>query len=278
VRRTGHLAILDANPNMLYVANGMKQDGTLLDDLWVLDLEGRSWTCIYGQDSWCQSQAESIEATNAMAFGTQAGNGLYRMVFGGLGMQTLPCDGKPNQYRSQVVGRTDMKALNLATLQWQSVQLQGRGPPGLAFSSLVELGEQAGYKQPLMLIGGGSFDCLATTPPSCMQPQLTDGVWIMDAAIFDGGPSSAPQDLMASFDGVDDVIVLPLPLWCSKVTSMSVFAADMWMFYTATGKLKVILLDAYQGDIALLRWYATSERGSIFVTLLLNPGKVHMCA
>jgi hypothetical protein len=58
---------------------------------------------------------------------------------------------------------------------------------------------------------------------------------------------------------------------------MSVFAADFWMFYAATGALKVILLDAYQGDIALLRWYAMSEQGNMFITLVLNPGKVRAC-
>ncbi len=259
---------------MLYVANGMQEDGSFLDDLWALDLEGRSWTCIYGRFDRCKRKALANATKNEMAFGAQAGSSLFRIIYGGLGAQMIPCAGKPNRNEAAVIGKNDMRILNLATLTWQDVDLKGQTPPKLAFSSLVSVEEQSGFKEPLFLIGGGSVDCLTASPPTCSQPQPTNGIWIMDAAADDAGSSPSSNEMMASFDGLDDVLVLQLPGWCSRVTSMNIFAADFWMFYTATGGMKVILIDAYNKDLALMRWYAVNTGQDVIITLIVDPGKV----
>lgn len=263
----------------MYVSFGIKEDASFLDDTWVLKLGESTWSCMYGTGPGCTRGVQPRHGPGAVAFPSVAGVGLYKMVFGGFRTERKPCIGLAGKFFNELNGRNDMFALNLATYSWEKVNLQGQAPPRRALAAMAVLERQVGMIKPLFLIAGGSPDCLSTSPPKCKMPQPLDDIWVMDAAMNDMNNSSGkpgPREMMASFDGIDDIITTKLPVWCSRVTSMSVFAVDFWMFYASTSPARTILVDAYSGDSSMMRWdLSMNENNEPFVTMVLKPGKVH---
>lgn len=77
-------------------------------------------------------------------------------------------------------------------------------------------------------------------------------------------------DLAASFDGEDDVIIVPLPSWCQAHQSVGVVWIDFWMRYQGTSSS--YLVEALSGDNIELRWLIEAHGDDLYFSLIYQPG------
>lgn len=82
---------------------------------------------------------------------------------------------------------------------------------------------------------------------------------------------------MANFDGIDDILLVTLPEWCSWVQSMSVLWLDAWIAPTSKVDTNMILFDLYSGPTPVLRWYLRSSGKQVYAVLMIYPTGVSLC-
>jgi cysteine-rich repeat protein len=167
-----------------------------------------------------------------------------------------------------LVGSDELWSMNVAYNIWFKVQQAGKTPGARAFSQLASLNDSGGYTNPTLLIGGANTSCELDDPPCAVWQPLND-VWLIDTA----QAKTSESDKECQFDGLDDVITVHLPYWCSHVYSMGTLWLDMWSQPQMTGKKhKSILFDAYNGITPVLRWFLEFREDKLYAVLILNPG------
>jgi hypothetical protein len=129
-----------------------------------------------------------------------------------------------------LVGSDELWAMNVAYNIWFKVQQAGSMPWARAFSQLASLNASGEYTNPTLLIGGANTSCELDEPPCSVWQPLND-VWLIDAA----QAKTSESDKECQFDGLDDVITVHLPYWCSNVYSMGTLWLDMWAQPQMTG-------------------------------------------
>ncbi len=276
-RSAGHAVVYDSDTSKLVVSFGLAAGPTLLDDQWMLDFgEGVSgiWRCIEGTSPQCKAARGDDGVSNetrparppARAFAAGARVGLYHFLFGGLTGQEKQC--APGKTKQVLVGSDELWAKNVAYNIWFKVQQAGATPWARAFSQLASLNASGGYTNPTLLIGGANTSCELDDPPCSVWQPLND-VWLIDTA----QAITSETDKECQFDGLDDVIAVHLPYWCSHVYSMGTLWLDMWAQPQMTGKKhKSILFDAYNGITSVLRWFLEFREDKLYAVLILNPG------
>ncbi len=276
-RSAGHSVVYNSDTSKLVVSFGLAAGPTLLDDQWILDFgEGVSgiWRCVEGTSPQCQAvrskNGVSTEIRparpSARAFAAGARVGLYQFLFGGLTGQPKQC--APGLTKKVLVGSDELWAMNVAYNIWFKVQPAGSTPWARAFSQLASLNASGGYTNPTLLIGGANTSCELDDPPCSVWQPLND-VWLIDTA----QAKTSETDKECQFDGLDDVITVHLPYWCSNVFSLGTLWLDMWAQPQMTGNnLKSILFDAYNDITPVLRWFLEFRDDKLYAVLTLNPG------
>ena len=113
--------------------------------------------------------------------------------------------------------------------------------------------------------------------PWYQYPVPFSDLWVMD--MKEVSPEmpvakalGAVPDRTASFDGVDDVITVPLPSWAHTPRSLGIMWVDFWMRYTRQGARHSYLVDAFSGDDVELRWYIEGHGDEVYISLVHKPG------
>ena len=188
----------DKDSSRIIISFGMDDSG-MQEDMWILDLPARMWSCWCGSHPTCKYPISNTRYSGPgkIAFPSQVQTGLYVFIFGGASMKVRTCAelGKGATGVISVPENVlDMWAMDISTLTFLKVTLDStkQQPRATFLSSMVAASEFLGFKEPLVLAGGAELACLSLNPP-CSFPTPSHEIWIMD---------TAPQESTASHDKV----------------------------------------------------------------------------
>lgn len=283
-RRTGHVVTYDNIKYAMTISHGINLNGRLLSDTWRLDLSGEqgTWACIAGTGPECPREEESgVErlrppplafaayATSRQTFFTFSGlvegsNGpIQSDAFWTLSLTTQQWTKVvPDQVKSSHSFPTDVVNYqrwdpNDATSISRSYDPNVK-PPMRYQSAAVMIGPIARMSKPLLVLGGIG------------QQGPLDDIWIIDTA--ESSIVDAARDGMLYFDGIDDLIAIPLPSFVSTTRSMSGMWIDAWMQLETGDGSNVVLWDAMTGESVVLRVLLTTTNGLPYARLIYYPG------
>jgi len=299
----GHVVTYDGKKHAMTVSHGVNIKGDLLNDTWVLDMSGAlgTWVCTHGDGPDCpQTDAVANASKSALqrppplagaAYATSSGD---FFVFGGL--VSGPNDGKkvsdefwtmslstdtwkevrPDKVTSKHAFPIDVKAD--AYTKWNPLGAVNDKdfdskvkPPARHQAAAAMIGPMAGMQSPLLIVGG------SRTGPgeSPSSRSLLDDMWIIDTVQAPG--NNAVRNDMLGFDGIDDVIAIPLPefVGASDLSSGTRAMNGMWLEAWIQQKRidgTVVLWDAMTGDTVILRAMLMAVGGRQFARLVYYPG------
>jgi hypothetical protein len=295
--RTGHVVTYDPLKYAMTVSHGINFKGDLLNDTWVLHLSGTlgKWVCTHGDGPDCSQSAAFANASDSppqrppplagAAFATSASS---LFVFGGLisgsnerkvisdefwrmslstdtwkrvlpdmvtTKHSFPIEDDPEKY----------ERWNFSAVPDKDFKKEVK-PPERHQAAAAIIGPMADMQRPLLVVGGSR-----TAPGEAPnKTSLLDDIWIIDT----GEPSAHGSLLngMLTFDGIDDIVSIPLPAWVGTTRSMNGMWIEAWIQQKSIYE-SVILWDAMMGDTVVLRAMLTTVGGSQFARLVYYPGK-----
>lgn len=294
-RRAGHVSFINSHTSEMFVALGqsvLPGPHSLVNDLWVFDYSTRTWQCINGEYSVCFNSpaADPTNIPEPLAFAASATLGGLHLgvMFGGFSLQERrsgPSVSPPASNGSWTVpvnyGRA--WALHLDGRQkyrWKEVVPANKVMPAArGFTTMLALEpfdfQNARMENPLMLFGGADWSCFAQ---GCQLPKPLSDLWLIDMTQARRSSDTLPtltSDRTAKFDGVDDLVDIPLPPWCDEPRSVGVLWIDFWMRYTRSADSNSYLIEALSGreqTEVQLQWFIEGVYDEIYITLLLHPG------
>lgn len=305
-RRAGHVSFLNSHTSEMYIALGqsvLPGSRSLMNDLWVFDCSTSMWQCIKGEHAGCLNSllTDSTTIPEPIAFAASATLGGLNLgvTFGGFSLLERTTDPSlpgslprfSNVSRTVPVNYGRAWTLHLDGRQkyrWQEVVTANKVMPrARGFSTILALEpfnfQNAKMENPLILFGGADWSCFSQ---GCQLPKPLSDLWLIDmkqAPIAKGStnPDSTrarqtlARDHTAEFDGVDDLVDIPLPPWCDERRSVGVVWIDFWMRYTRSAISNSYLIEALSGreqTDTQLRWFIEGAHEEVYVKLVLRPG------
>eukprot|EP00960_Hanusia_phi_P062805 765270-Hanusia_phi.AAC.3 len=206
VARSGHMALYDESASKMIVTLGLTVGPELLDDLWELDLELLTWTCLQGSQTSCRA-AVTGHGPGKLAHAASSSFGLGALTFGGITSTSASCAGQ--SYAAQTfLATSNTWMIDLESLSWLRINTGTLKPNARVFSAMAVVGQVSTLKNAVLVLGGATWDCFHASP-KCTVPQPLNDVWVIDMA----RKETFPGEMMATFDGVDDFISVQLPSW-----------------------------------------------------------------
>ena len=285
-RRTGHVVIFDPLKYSLTISHGLNPHGEFLNDTWILDTSSRfgSWRCTAGNAPECpeegavlNSSAPASQRPPPSAFAAFSSSYQNLFTFGGL-----------HQGEAAPILSNDIWKMSLSTGSWArvmpissskhsfptDVENYERWDPGNTKTPTTPYNPQvkpsprqqaasvmissfAGMGQPLLVLGGSG------------EQGPLDDIWLIDTK--QNNPIGNAREGMLTFDGVDDILSIPLPSFTSTTRSMNGVSIDCWIQIRSSDGL-VILWDAMTGDAVVLRAILKTYGAHQYVSLIYYPG------
>jgi len=274
--RTGHVVTYDSRGHSMTVSHGINFKGELLNDTWVLHLSGAlgKWVCTHGDGPDCSQSAAIANASDSppqrppplagAAFATSA-SGLF--VFGGL----------INGSNERKVISDEFWRMSLSTDTWKRVLPEmvttkhsfpteddpekyerwisavsdkdfkkEVKPPKRHQAAAAIIGPMVDMQRPLLVVGGSS----SGPGEAPNKTSLLDDIWIIDTD--ESSVNDVLRNGMLGFDGIDDIISIPLPAFVGTTRSMNGIWIEFWIQQKSIDG-SVILWDAMIGDAVVLR-------------------------
>jgi hypothetical protein len=293
--RTGHVVTYDSRGHSMTVSHGINFKGELLNDTWVLHLSGAlgKWVCTHGDGPDCSQSAAIANASDSppqrppplagAAFATSA-SGLF--VFGGL----------INGSNERKVISDEFWRMSLSTDTWKRVLPEmvttkhsfpteddpekyerwisavsdkdfkkEVKPPKRHQAAAAIIGPMVDMQRPLLVVGGSS----SGPGEAPNKTSLLDDIWIIDTD--ESSVNDVLRNGMLGFDGIDDIISIPLPAFVGTTRSMNGIWIEFWIQQKSIDG-SVILWDAMIGDAVVLRAILMTVGGSQFASLVYYPG------
>ena len=132
-------------------------------------------------------------------------------------------------------------------------------PPARQQSAAAMIGPMAGLSTPFLMVGGLGA-----------EGHPLDDIWLIDTQ--EANPTQGARDGVLCFDGIDDVISIPLPSFVSTTRSMNGVWIDFWIKLESGDSNNVILWDTMTADAVVLRTVLTTIDAQPYVRLIFYPG------
>jgi hypothetical protein len=291
--RTGHVVTYDSRKHAMTVSHGISVKGELLNDTWVLYMSGSlgKWVCTQGADPACpqpvDNASDPLQRPPPLAGAAFASFSGAFFVFGGLVSRSNDRKVVSDEFwtissstdrwkrvRPDIVKSKHSFPLDVDSEKyerWKSSTVLNHffkeevKPPKRHQAAAAMIGPMADMQRPLLVVGG-----LSSGPgeaPNKMS--LLDDIWIIDTD--ESSVNDVLRNGMLGFDGIDDMISIPLPAFVGTTRSMNGIWIEFWIQQKSIDG-SVILWDAMIGDAVVLRAMLMAVGGSQFACLVYYPG------